>query len=287
MLLVTGATGFIGRSLIARLNREDIPVQTYNGRINDPLSLREQLQGVETVIHLAGSEQRGRDRLLQHVDVEGTERLIEEATRANVRHLIVPSRIGANSNAIQPLLRAKGDIERRVQRSGIPYTIVRTASLYGRSDRYFEIILSLSQWSWPFLILPGGGDVATQPLWVEDYARCLVTVLDRPELVGKTVTVAGEERRTYRELASILLHVTGQSRISLPLPLAITPPLIRLIFSWWYWPPVTRYTLDRFFVPEVAAHDTILRTFGFRPAPIVESLAYLRGVNLRFRLFRR
>ena len=287
MILITGATGFIGRSLTARLDRSGIDYRPHHGRINNPLSLREQLQDIETVIHLAGSENRGRNRLLRHVDVEGTERLVEEAERAGVRHLIVPSRIGADPNAVQPLLRAKGEVERLVQRSRIPYTILRSASLYGRGDRYFEIILSLSKWTWPILWLPGGGHAATQPLWIEDFVRCLTITLDRPDLVGKVLTIAGEERYSYRTLAERLLDVTGQHRLIVPVPLAFMPILTTLLFRWWYWPPFTRFHADRFFVPEVANHDTILRTFGFRPTPIGESIAYLRGVNLRSRLFRR
>ncbi|GAB4275318.1 MAG: complex I NDUFA9 subunit family protein [Candidatus Promineifilaceae bacterium] len=287
MILVTGSTGFIGRSLMARLSRENIPARPYNGRINNPIALRQQLDGIETVIHLAGSEARGRNRLLQHVDVEGTERLIEESRRAGVRHLIIPSRIGADPNAIQPLLRAKGEVERLVRHSHIPYTILRTATLYGRADRYFELIIAMAQWSWPFVWLPGGGTMPVQPLWVEDYSRCLVQTLERPDLVGKTITLAGDERFTYKELVAMLLNATRKPRIPVKLPMALMPPLTAVLFSWWYWPPVSRYFADRFFVPEVADLDSVMRHFGFRPARVQETLAYLNRKNLRWRLIHR
>ena len=62
-----------------------------------------------------------------------------------------------NPAAWQPLLKAKGEAERIIQKSGIPYTILRSTSLYGWGDRYFEIIVGLAIWSWPFIWLPGNG----------------------------------------------------------------------------------------------------------------------------------
>lgn len=287
MLLVTGATGFIGRSLMACLEREGKEAKAYRGRINNPLALREQLQGVDKVIHLAGSEARGRNRLLRHVDIEGTERLIEECRRAEVQHLIVVSRIGADPGALHPLLQAKGEVERRVRKSGIPYTIVRTATLFGRGDRFFEILVGLAVWSWPFVWLPGGGSIAMQPLWVEDLVRCLVVTLDRPDLLNKTITIAGEERVRYRHLMQALLSVAGCGRMPAPLPLVLLRPLAGLLFGWWYWPPLSRYFVDRFFVPEVTEHDAVLRHFGFHPARISETIVYLHRPGLRWRIFRR
>src|SRR5690606_1205781 len=144
------------------------------GRINDPLRLRQELEGIEIVYHLASAERRGRRRPLQHVDVEGTERLVEESRRARVRRLVVMSRLNAEPNSHYPLLRAKGEMERLIRRSELAYTIVRSATVFGLDDRFLNVIAGLSTWSWPFLILPGGGKTPFQPLWVEDLARCLV-----------------------------------------------------------------------------------------------------------------
>ncbi|VAW43212.1 hypothetical protein MNBD_CHLOROFLEXI01-3634 [hydrothermal vent metagenome] len=287
MILVTGATGFIGRSLMACLEREGITARPYMGRMNDPSRLREELVGVATVIHLAGSEARGRSRLLNHVDVDGSERLLEEARRANVQRIIFASRLGADSASMHPLLQTKGRVERMIQQSGIPYTILRSATLYGRSDRFFELIVGLAIWSWPLVWLPGGGNMAMQPLWVEDFVRCLRLSLDRPDLINKTVTLAGSERLPYRTLVKLLLDVSGYQRLPLPVPMWILRPFSNILFRWWYWPAVSRYFMDRFFVPEVADHDAILRHFGFQPVRVRDTISYLRRSGLALRLFRR
>jgi uncharacterized protein YbjT (DUF2867 family) len=286
-LLVTGATGFIGRSVMAQLQRAGIDAQPFQGRMNNYLDLRGALAGKTAVIHLAGSEMRGRNRLLNHVDIEGTARLLEECSRADIQHLIIISRIGAEPKSIHSLLAAKGTIEKMVRQSEIPATILRAASVYGFGDRYFETILSISYWSFPFAWLPGGGENVWQPLWVEDLARCLVAVLDRPDLIGKTVTVAGEEHVQYQELVRRILNVAGVRRFPVRLPMTLLRPLSRILFWWWFWPPATSYFVDRFFTPEAVEFDSVLRTFGFRPSRLNETMNYLRRPGLRWRIFRR
>lgn len=286
-LLVTGATGFIGRSVMAQLHRAGIDAHPFQGRINNYLDLREALEGKTTVIHLAGSETRGRNRLLNHVDIEGTARLIEECKRVNIQHLIIISRIGAEAKSIHRLLAAKGKIEKMVQQSEIPATIIRSASVYGFGDRYFEAILGISYWSFPFSWLPGGGNETWQPLWVEDLARCIIATLNRPDLQGKTVTIAGEEHIQYQELVKRILAVAGVRRFPVRLPMTLLRPISRLLFWWWFWPPATSYFVDRFFVPEAIEYDSVLRTFGFRPAHLNQTMNYLRRPGLRWRFFRR
>lgn len=287
MILVTGATGFIGRSLTNRLTLDGFEWRAYEGRINSPTSLREQLAGIETVFHLAGAESRGRARLLRHIDVDGTERLLEEARRAGVKRIIVPSRIGADANSLHNLLRAKGEAERLVRSAGIPFTIARSSTLFGLGDRFTEIILGLAIWGWPVVWLPGGGEIAMQPLWVEDYARCLVASLDRDDLLGETITVAGDERFHYRDLVRQILTMEGVRRLSVKLPLFLLRPLAALLFGWWYWPPVSRFFVDRFFVPEVAELDSVRHYFGFRPMRLGETMSYLHRRRMRWRIFRR
>lgn len=287
MILVTGATGFIGRPLTRALGHSGYAWRPYGGRINSAAALRAELEGVDTVIHLAGAEARGNRRLLQQVDVEGTQRLVEEARRANVQRLMVASRLNANAHAIHPLLRAKGEVERLVERSGIPYTIVRAATLFGRDDRFTELILSLAIWTWPVAWVPGGGKMPLQPLWVEDYVHCLVRSLERPDLIGRTVSVAGAERLSYRELVRTILNVTGHQRFLLPVPLKAARRSARLLLSWWHWPPASLFFLDRFSAPEVIDLDTTQRLFDLQPARFGETITYLNRKGMRWRLFRR
>lgn len=286
MILMTGSTGFVGRSLMRVLQQDDRPVRAYTGRINDRLALGEALEGVETVIHLAGSEARDRKRLLNIVDFQGTERLLAGMRKAGARRLVFLSRLNAEPASIHSLLRIKGQTERLIRQSDIPYVILRSATLFGREDRFLNVIAGLAYWSWPVVWLPGGGQVAMQPLWVEDLARCLAATVDRDDLLGQTLELAGDERLRYSELARHVLQTAGLNRY----PLSVTPKLIRpvsaVLFGWWLRPPVTRFFLDRFSVPEVAAADSVFAHFGFRPGRIGQHTSYLRSPGLQRRLFR-
>lgn len=288
MILITGATGFVGRSLMAHLEREGIDARPYQGDIGNAVQLRQQLAGVHTVVHLAGAEARGRNSLLKQVDLEGSTHLIDEAGRANISHFVFVSRLGAHRDSMHVLLQTKGEIERRIQTSGLPYTILRSSNLYGRGDRFSEIILSLALWSWPFVWLPGNGHMTLQPLWVEDFVRCVGQVIVQPtRYLNKTIDVAGEERLYYRDIVQHLLRVNGRRRLALPLPLVFLKPLSLALFQWWYWPAVSQYFVDRLFVPEITHTDAVLRHFGFRPARFSEQTVYLRRPGMYGRLFRR
>ncbi|HSM55486.1 MAG TPA: NAD(P)H-binding protein [Candidatus Sulfomarinibacteraceae bacterium] len=286
MILVTGATGFVGRSLMRALQQQELPVRTYKGLMNDGMRLREALDGVQIVYHLASAETSGSRRRLQHVDIDGTERLVRESQRAEVQRIIMMSRLNASPNSIYPLLKAKGEAERLVRQSTIPHTVVRSATLFGIDDRFLNVIASLAAWTWPFVWLPNGGEVAMQPLWVEDLVECLVLLLERPDLCGETVTVAGEERMRYRQLVQLVLEAAGFSRVPLKVDVRLLRPLRAMTMGWWRPPPVTSFFLHRFSVPDVAPADSVLHTFDFRPERLVDHLAYLRRGGWRRRLFR-
>ncbi|MFZ0547312.1 MAG: NAD(P)H-binding protein [Candidatus Promineifilaceae bacterium] len=286
MILVTGATGFIGRSLVQALERDGRLYRVYSGRINNPLAIRTALVDVETVIHLAGAENRGRVHLLEHVDVEGTQRLLEECERAEIGRLIFVSRLNADPNSWYPLLRTKGEVERLIRSSEIPHTILRTATLFGRDDRFLNVIAALAYWSWPFVWLPNGGGVAMQPLWVEDFVRCLAAAVDRPDLVGETIELAGAERLHYYEIVYHILDTTGMRRILIRPSVKLFRRMMIILSRFWRRPPVNRFFLDRFSVPEVAALDSVLRHFDFHPAHMNQQSAYLRRLGLKQKLFR-
>ena len=283
MILVTGSTGFVGRALMRMLAYHNLKAVGYQGRINNPYSLREQLDNIQTVIHLAGAEFKGRERSLFHVDVEGTERLVEEATRAGTSHIVYLSRLGADINSLFPVLRAKGEAEQILRQSPVRTTILRSATLFGREDRFLNTIGSLAFWNWPFVWLPGGGRSILQPLWVEDLVRCLVAVsdpLDIKSYQGQTYTLAGEERLHYDELVRIVLNTTEMNRRPLPIRMQWVRLFTRLFFGWRRKPPVTLFFLDRLNYPEIADLDIVYRQFGFHPVRLRNQISYLRHPGL-------
>jgi len=286
MILVTGSTGFIGRSVTRLLRDSGRPYKVFGGRINDRLSLHAELVDVDSVIHLAGAEARDRVGLLEQVDVQGTEHLLRTGRRAGIRRIVLISRLNANPNSRYGLLRAKGRVEQAVHGGQVPYTIVRSATLFGRHDRFLNVIGSLAIWTWPFVWIPGGGKVMMQPLWVEDLARCLVACLDKPDLVNETIELAGEEIIRYEDIVRLVMDTARLRRIQITPGLRVVRVAYGLLFSWWLKAPITRFFLDRFSVPEVAPVDSVRRIFGFRPDRMSRHMATLRRPGLRWRVLR-
>lgn len=283
MILVTGANGFVGRSLMRALALAEQDARPFQGRINNPHTLREQLQDVETVIHLATAEATGRPRRLQHVDLDGTARLLEEAERAGINHIVYVSRIGADPHSMFAPFRIKGEIEQLIQFTTVPYTIIRSATLFGREDRFLNTIAGLAYWNWPFVWLPAGGRSMLQPLWVEDLVRILVAVSDPLDLKGyrgKIHTAAGQERLHYGEVVRLVMQAADLNRRLFPIRMQLVRGVTRLFFGWRRRPPVTRFYLDRLAVPEIADLDVVQRTFGFMPNRMSQHLTYLRQSGL-------
>ncbi len=285
MILITGATGFVGTSLTQHLRARELPYRPYTGRLNDTVQLREQLAGVQTVIHLATAQARGSRRLLEQVDVFGAEQLVKTARYHEIEHLIILSHINADPNSVYPVLQTKGRVERLVTRSGVPYTILRSAFLFGRYDRFTNLIASLALWNWPLVWLPAGGRSVVQPLWVEDLVRCIGLILDNPAFTNQTVTIAGNERYRYADLVFLIMEAIHIRRR----PLNIHPQIVKLInralFAPWPYPPVTQFYLDQLAVSEIAPLDSVPDRFGFHPARLAQHLSHLRRPGLRRHLF--
>lgn len=295
MILVTGATGFVGRALLPRLAEAGhairclvrasprsprlpprLPVQLAIGSLDDPRVLRSALMGVETVIHLAGAEWQGRHGDLLAVDVNGTRALVEAAREAGVHRFIYLSHLGADRASAYPVQKAKGIAEEFIRQSGLNYLIIRSALLYGREDVLINTLAAIIRLSPGVVFLPGDGRTTLQPLWVEDLAICLEWALSDDALWNQTLSLGGPEFITLRELATLVMEKTSSPRRILK----ASPVWLR----WGAWfadqvlprSPLTPYWLDHFAQNRVCELTGVTRYFGLKPARLEPTLEYLR-----------
>ena len=223
MILVTGATGFVGRRLVRRLGEQPgtqvrvllrpgsdldrlphgVAVHAMIGDLSNPDSLLAAMDGVHTVLHLVGTDTRGRHAELENIDVAGARAVIEAGLAARIGRVITVSRLGADRNSAFPTLRAKGEIEEIIRGSGLAYTILRSGVLFGEGDRFSEHLAMLLK-SFPVFFVPGDGEQILQPLWVEDLVSCLVLSLQNLDLIDQVVEIAGpelfEQAKAYEKL---------------------------------------------------------------------------------------
>lgn len=216
-VLVTGGTGVLGRRVVERLRAGGSGIRvlsrsgrpgTVRGDLLTGEGLDEALRGVDAVIHLATNPYRK----TRQTDVGGTERLLQAAARAGVSHTVYISIVGVDQNSF-PYYQAKLDAERVVERSPVPWTILR-------ATQFHDLVLSVMRLVDRIpvaAVVPKG--FLLQPIDAGEVAGRLVDLaLSGP--AGRVPDVGGPEVRTATELARTYFEATGRGRrlVEMPLP---------------------------------------------------------------------
>jgi len=295
MILVTGATGFIGRALLRHLLEagQDVRVMIRPSRrsprlpkgqpidvavvsLADERAIRAALRGVDVIYHLAGAEWQGRNANLLAVDMRGTEALARVAAEANVKRIITVSHLGASRSSGFPVFKAKGVAEEHIRRSGVPHTIFRSSLVFGPEDHFTTGLASLLRASPFFFPLPGSSRSVVQPLWVEDLVTVLMWSLDDEATINRTYEVGGSEYFTARQIVETLMQVTHSPRRLYELNPVLLRALIVTLESVVPNFPVSSFWLDYMAVSRTCAVDNLTRSFGLMPARFTYRLDYLK-----------
>lgn len=208
-ILVTGGTGTLGRHVVDRLAGAGHPVRVlsrtrgpYLGDLSTGAGLQAALDGVQTVLHLAGDPRRAAS------DVEGARRLVAAAPRG--AHLVFISIVGVDRHPYS-YYRAKFQAEGVVERSGLPYTVLR-------ATQFHDLVLFALRASARLPVLPVPAGTAFQPIDAGEVAGRLVELaLGRP--AGRVPDMGGPEILDTAELARTYLKAAGRRRAVLPVPL--------------------------------------------------------------------
>ena len=294
MILITGGTGFIGRALVRHLIDsgyavrtllrpsprtprlpKGVPVEVAVVGLGDVRGLRAALRDVETVIHLAGTEHRGRNADLLGTDIQGTQNLAQAAKQAGVERFVYLSHIGAERASAFPVFKAKGIADEHIRKSGVPYTIVRSSIVYGPEDHFTTALASLLRRAPFFFPMPADGQTRIQPLWVEDLVTCLLWAMENPDTIHKTYEVGGSEYFTVRQTLERIMEVTGKRRLLVSMSLPFLRALVVTLETFLPRFPASSFWVDYYAVHRTCPVDNLPRTFGLMPARFTYRLDYL------------
>jgi uncharacterized protein YbjT (DUF2867 family) len=234
VILLTGATGLLGsavlRRLVARgetvrclvrdarrLGPERMHVQLATGDLADPGSFRNALRGVQTVVHLAGSERDQPAATLEELDGVAAYRLLRAAERAGAKHFAWTVPLGATPHHPSRVHRSAALAAEAIARAEIPVTTFATSLLYAPGDRRLQRIERLGLL--PAVPLTGRGGARAQPLWVEDAADAMMGALENP--APQRYELAGPDVLTHRQVVTLVLRAAGRRRRLVPIPLAV------------------------------------------------------------------
>ena len=195
---VTGATGFIGRSIVRRLRDHGYKVRVLvrpggsattggdelvPGTLDDFPSLCALVRNAAAVVHCAGVVRAGRADDFRRVNTLGTERLLA-AIRAVARpaRIMLVSSLAAREPHLSAYASSKRAAEDLVRSSGFEHCIVRPPAVYGPGDQTSLPLFRLL--SRPLAVLPGSSRSRFSVIFVDDLARLVATLVERPRWNG-------------------------------------------------------------------------------------------------------
>ncbi len=296
MILVTGATGFIGRHLVTRLmadgrqvrcllpaRRAKVlpwlqPPELVTGDVLNDESLFRAVSGVHTIFHLENAQWWGRPRDLERIELVGTRNLITAARSARVGRIVTLSHLGASPAAAYMLLRVKGMVEDEIRSSGLAYTIIRSGVAFGKEDSFVNHIAMMLRANPAFFLMPGRGEVALHPIYVDDLITAMVQALESVDTVDAVLDIGGAEYITLVDLIRTVMRVSGMQRIIVPVP----PYLLRWITAVYtrILPRslMTAQWLDLLATNRTAPLGNTYNFFGIHPRRFEDTLlTYMRG----------
>ncbi len=292
-VLLTGATGFVGSSVLnelldngynvgclvrnSNIRLEGLPVQQLIADVTDPASYREYLADFDAIVHLVAiiEEIPGRGITFKRMNTQATEKLVKLASENGVKRFIHMSALGASEKGITPYFTSKGLAEKAVCESGLDYTIFRPSFIYGPDDAVYSMIAEIIRNS-PLGLYPvfGNGKYKHQPVSVTDVARAVIRSLENEKSFNKTYDIGGPEALSFNKQLELLGKAIRKQCRPLHIPLALSRFLVSIAqllpFS-----PIDRDRLNMLVRDNVCDNSLILADLDLELTEFSNGIEYL------------
>jgi uncharacterized protein YbjT (DUF2867 family) len=290
LVLVSGATGYVGGRLVATLERLGHRVRCLArrpqnlrdrvaretevacGDVLDPASLGPAMSGVEVAYYLVHS--MGSRAPFEEADRAAAENFARAAAAAGVRRIIYLGGLGDERAALSPHLRSRHEVGRILRANHREVIEFRASIVIGSGSLSFEMVRALVE-RVPIMVTPRWVDVPAQPIAIEDLLGYLVAALD-VGVGGRSPVyeIGGADRVSYAEIMREYARQRGLRRVMIRVPV-LSPRLSSL----WLglvtplYARVGRKLIDSIRHPTVVRDDAASRVFGIRPRGLREAVA--------------
>jgi len=239
-VLVSGASGFIGSHVAARLVEEGYRVRAmtrhpgnYHGAgepveadVSDRGSLTAAFAGVDAAYYLIHSLGSGD---FERRDADAARTFAEAAAAAHLERIIYLGGLGTNDGELSAHLRSRREVETILKSGPVPVTVLRAAVVIGHGGISWEMTRQLAD-RLPAMVTPRWVRTRTQPIALPDAVRYLVGVLEPVGARGRTYDIGGPEVLRYIDMLQRVAKIRGSRLPNLTVPL-LTPRLS----SAWLW----------------------------------------------------
>jgi uncharacterized protein YbjT (DUF2867 family) len=241
MELVTGATGYVGGRLIARLVREGRPVRALArdparfdpvegvdalpGDLVRDSGLEAALDGVETAYYLVHSMERAADPSdgdFGARDRQAAGNFARAASAAGVERIVYLGGLVPQDAPLSPHLGSRLEVERILLEAAPASTALRASILVGAQSSSFRILVRLIE-RLRLLPFPAWRDHRTQPIFERDAIEYLARSPQTPDAAGRSLDIAGPDVISYGEMIERIADLMGVGRTPIRLNVSQTP----------------------------------------------------------------
>jgi uncharacterized protein YbjT (DUF2867 family) len=242
LILLTGATGYVGGRLLKALEREGYPLrclarrpeqlvnrvapstQVLAGDVLDGRGLDAALEGVGVAYYLVHS--MGSTGAFEEDDRLAARHFAESAKAAGVGRIIYLGGLGHGERALSPHLRSRQEVGEILRQSGVPVLEFRASIVLGSGSLSFELIRALVE-RLPLMVTPRWVSVLAQPIAIEDLVAYLLAAAQVPWEASPIVEIGGADQVTYGDIMRTYARQRGIRLRMIPVPF-LTPYLSSL-----------------------------------------------------------
>jgi uncharacterized protein YbjT (DUF2867 family) len=240
LVLITGATGYIGGRLAPRLLQAGYRVRCLardpsrlqgrpwldqvaliQGDVLQKETLSAAMAGVTAAYYLIHSMAGGRDFRMR--DLLAAHQFSQAAAAAGVKQIIYLGGLGDPNTELSPHLRSRQETGAALREAGVPVTEFRAGVIVGSGSLSFEMIRYLIE-RLPIIICPRWLYTRVQPIGIRNVMEYLIAALETPECVGEIIEIGGADVLTYRDMMLGYAEARGLKRWLIPVPI-LTPRL--------------------------------------------------------------